>query len=322
VLGRSSATRLNIFGGEFGANPQQLRMKEIAEKALAAGKDPDEVWKYTGWKPGMEGKMRFEIDDRAMKFTPEAQASFTEQKGMQGLFKAGDNLREGVPLPKAIDHPDLFKQYPELEGVTLKADHPKSGGASFDENTMTIHVPKEAVMLWQQNSYLDSITHEIQHWVQKKEGFARGGSIEGMAYDELTQLGKRVEFLKSKQNSIKPEYDAARSEFIRLYKNEGMEVANAWFDKQPVVNESMKYQREIESLTSKSHNIQPNYFEGESKYINLAGEIEARDAAARRTWDTDMRRAVPPDMRKDAIIRMGNSDLDAFAADVLKELNY
>jgi tartrate dehydratase beta subunit/fumarate hydratase class I family protein len=38
----------------------------------------------------------------------------------------------------------------------------------------------------------------------------------------------------------------------------------------------------------------------------VAGEIEARDAAARRTWDTDMRREVAPFDREDAIIRFGN----------------
>jgi hypothetical protein len=272
-----SQNTLNIFGG-VGAKDAPLRMKEIAEKALAAGKDPDEVWKYTGWKPGMEGKMRFEIDDRAMKFTPEAQASFTEQKGMQGLFKAGADLREGVPLRQAIDHPDLFKQYPELEGVTLKADHPNGGGASFDEKTMTIHVPKEGVMLGQQNSYLDSITHEIQHWVQKKEDFARGGT---------TGVNRP---------SSEMVIDA-----IALAEKDGKDWSKI---KQ---SERWSYYNDVAF----------------KDYQNLAGEIEARDAANRRTWDTDMRRAVPPDMRDDAIIRMGdNTDYKAFVADVLKELNY
>jgi hypothetical protein len=249
LTGKPGATTVGLFAGK-GAKNAPVRMRDIAEKALAAGKDPDEVWKYTGWKKGMEGEWRFEIDDRAMKFTPEAQASFTEQKGMQGLFKAGDDLREGVPLPKAIDHPALFKQYPELEGVTLKADHPKGGGASFDESTMTIHVPKEAVMLGQQNSYLDSITHEIQHWVQKKEGFARGTSIEH-------------------------EFSKAWNDF----KNYDSNISKA-------------------SLTEASNKF------AHRRYENSAGEIEARAAAARRTWDTEMRRAVPPDMRKDAIVRM------------------
>jgi hypothetical protein len=302
-----SQTTLNIFGG-VGAKEAPLRMKEIAEKALSAGKDPDEVLKYTGWKPGMEGKMRFEIDDRAMKFTPEAQASFTEQKGMQGLFKAGDDLREGVPLPKAIDHPDLFKQYPELSNVTLKADHPKGGGASFDENTMTIHVPKEGTMLGQDNSYLSSITHEIQHWVQKKEGFARGGSPEMFSvpikreistYDrDLKMIDDKIQHYKEYMGRFDPQYDRERIQDVG-------ETLVGLMDERKQIE---KYARDATK----------ELIESPFKYQNLAGEIEARDAAARRTWDTDMRRAVPPDFRKDAIIRMGDGGGSQMSVDRFK----
>jgi hypothetical protein len=220
-------------------------MRAIAEAALAAGKDPDEVWKYTGWKPGMEGKMRFEIDDRAMKF--------------KGDIKSSNRLSD------IVEHDQLFNQYPEIDNVpvfiTIDPKIDKSSGYFHGSRKgyageLVVKAPSEDVAK-------DTLIHEIQHWVQQKEGFARGSQ---------------------------PEYETIRA-----------------------MNESPASEA---LFGAKAEEV------GYQRYRNVAGEIESRDAAARRTWDTDMRRAVPPDMRKDAIIRMGNSDLDAFAADVLKELNY
>jgi hypothetical protein len=315
ATGKPGVASVGIFGGEkaMGAN---LSMKAIAEKALSLGKDPDEVWKVTGWKPGMEGKMRFEISDKDMVVNPE----FWGQGGARhsAWMDPKKNEWADIRMGDVVKHDAAYANYPEMKDVKVRLGQPdimanKKG--FFDETTNTATIKANLT----RDEAREVLLHEVGgHYVQGKEGFARGGSVEGMAYDELNQLGKRVEFLKSKQNSIKPEYDAARSEFMRLYKNEGMEVANAWFDKQPVVNESMKYQREIESLTSKSHNIQPNYFEGEKKYRNLAGEIEANDIVNRSTWDTDMRRAVPPETRKDAIIRWGDKGAEEIAAELMK----
>jgi hypothetical protein len=246
TFAKPSQTTLGIFGGQ-GAKEAPLRMRDIAEKALAAGKDPDEVWKYTGWKPGMEGKMRFEIDDRNAKLI-----SNLDDYEMLSVPK---------PLPEVYQHPDLYKQYPELKNVNVVSTI-ESGG-SFDAKNNLIHVGTGS------SDKLGTLTHEIQHWVQQKEGFARGGA-------------------PSLPDMIAKHPDIVSSELSGTSK--------AIFD------EAMASGNVREATSIALGNV-----DEVTLYKRLAGEIEARDAAARRTWDTDMRRAVPPDMRKDAIIRMGDS---------------
>jgi hypothetical protein len=53
-------------------------------------------------------------------------------------------------------------------------------------------------------------------------------------------------------------------------------------------------------------------------YLRYHGEIEARDAAARRTWDKDMRREVFPTDREDAIIRFGKKEAEEIERELLR----
>jgi hypothetical protein len=233
-----SQNTLNIFGG-VGAKEAPLRMRDIAEKALSAGKDPDEVWKYTGWKPGMEGKMRFEIDDSKLK----------PLKNLEKMAEANDEGR----LSTIIDHSELFKQYPEAKNLYVYFNDTNSSYFKPYGKDGIISLSKK------RKSYEDDLIHEVQHAVQYREDFSKGSSVE---YETIRAMNES------------PASEA-------LFGEKAAEVG---------------YQR----------------------YRNVAGEIEARDAAARRTWDTDMRRAVPPDMRKDAIIRMGDGGERQMSVDRFK----
>jgi len=234
AFSKPSLTTAGVFGG-LGAKGAKPRMQAIAEKALAAGRDPDEVWKYTGWKKGMEGKWRFEIDDSAMKLNESSFKHRPESYDANKMKLDEQWTAWDKKLSEVVDHPELFKQYPELRDVSVQMVvspkmYPELQGGGFIGGENKILVNSNSF-----ESLKGTLIHEIQHWVQQKEGFARGGSVESFG-------------------TLYPEQSA------KAY----------------------------------------------DKYYRLAGEIEARDAAGRRTWDTEMRSAVPPDFRKDAIIRYGN----------------
>ena len=259
------ATELSIFGG-VGAKEAPLRMRDIAEKALAAGKDPDEVWKYTGWKPGMEGKMRFEISDKDMALNPE----FWGQGGAKysSWMDPKKNEWADIRMGQVAKHDAAYANYPEMRDVKVRLGQPESMGGKngfYDEATNTATIKANLT----KKEALETLLHEVGgHFVQKVEGFAKGGSADeffGEAYRQAMMM-------------------------------------------HPYASNTT-----LSDMASKA---------SFKKYKNIAGEIESEDIVNRRTWDTDMRRAVPPDMRKDAIIRMGSPDTDAFVADVLKELNY
>jgi hypothetical protein len=155
LAGKPSASGLSVFGGLRAANPK-VRMQQVAEVALAAGKDPNEVWKLTGWRKGSEGAWKFEIDDSKALFVPE-------------------RMREGdaVKLPDVFKHERLFEQYPELAQVKVRYGHPESmEGLSgvFDPKSNAITLKPGGTP----EKIKGTLLHEIQHWVQKKEGFAFG----------------------------------------------------------------------------------------------------------------------------------------------------
>jgi hypothetical protein len=243
AAGKPGVASAGVFAGEkaLGAN---LAMKKIAEKALAAGKDPDEVRRVTGWFTGMEGKPRFEIDDSSVNWVK---------------FKKPYTADQTAKLGEVIEHKELFKQYPELSDVDVRVtidpflDESLYGGRFTGDSINVIKRTSDEAK--------DTVLHEVQHWIQKKEGFARGGNVDA-----------EYELLQSKGGFLSDEI--------------------------PV------------GVTLGEH--------AENIYRNLAGEIEARDVSARRTWDAEMREAVPPDLRKDAIIRWGDKESEEIFMELVR----
>ena len=257
---RVSATTLPTFGG-IGARGANTRMLDVSERALLAGKDADEVRRITGWFKGMEGKPRFEINDREMKIRPLDEFSWAD--------KFGRYANKNTTLENVIDHEQLFKQYPELKNVKVEFGPHLQGKGQYGEfdntrNAITIYGGMD------RRGVEETLTHEIQHWIQKKEGFARGGSPSlGITPDAQKILDEMKKPLVEELRRAKESGDWGRADEIQK-----------------------KIMMDLPQEAS---------FKA---YQNLAGEIEARDAAGRRTWDAEMREAVPPTLRSDAIIRM------------------
>ena len=120
------------------------------------GEDDERVRKETGWHTGMEGKLRFEIDDSKMKYHRGGDAAFSRshpdyaeyQKlvdkmltGSAEAWKPEDQERlqeldktwgreygrlservesENATLEDVIDHEELFQAYPQLRNVRVE----------------------------------------------------------------------------------------------------------------------------------------------------------------------------------------------------------
>lgn len=139
-----------------------------------AGADARLIWKETGTLRGADGELRQEISDNLAKSVGSKKLS--EQR------KIYDNSYE-LPPPKVSDvlnHPELFRSYPELAqtrvGVFPSKNYPNAqtlnGGISFNPALNKLNMTSEGL-------------HEIQHLIQNKEGFARGGNYESPNYNEL-----------------------------------------------------------------------------------------------------------------------------------------
>ena len=143
--------------------------KEAAAKMEADGRDAKDIRLATGWFRNPYDKMwRHEISDERARLT-QAFKDLSESKVM--------GSKKSLRLDEALDHPELFKAYPELKDIKVikKPGFMDFFGAlqgSFDPKTNTINLTPYS------KDPESTLIHEVQHWIQEKEGFASGGNAD------------------------------------------------------------------------------------------------------------------------------------------------
>lgn len=212
----------------------------------------------TGWLQGAEGKWRYEIDD--------SKASINNN--------ILNNLGPGqTQLRNVLNHPELFKAYPDLGDITVKTTDQPGLAGSYTRSNNTIELnPKYQT--------LDTVLHELQHAVQTREGFAPGSnsdfaklSLTNPFFDKKQELMKQVFALDRAQNGWlsgipKTDYERSRQNLLGQYKDYDAQEKNMT--------------RQIEPLS--------NF----DVYERYAGETEARNVENRRKFDPALRRSQPP----------------------------
>lgn len=77
-------------------------------------------------------------------------------------------------LPEIIDHPELFKAYPDLRGVAVLPITPDMGQGVWSKAANAIGLTTNYP--WNQDTLLKTVMHEVQHAIQDIEGFTRGAN--------------------------------------------------------------------------------------------------------------------------------------------------
>ena len=130
AAGFADPVPLPLTAGIFASNRAKTLpklSKAKAEKLETARNNPQEIFNQTGFFRGPEGEWRFEISDVDMKIKPEFLKTKTDLWGKEAHAGPGYELDIGFsPLGDAVDHPELFKAYPELKDVYLKFEPPGS----------------------------------------------------------------------------------------------------------------------------------------------------------------------------------------------------
>ncbi len=106
-----------IFGGDWSNKKNKSKLEQALE-LTKRGWQPEKIWGVTGWAMGGDGRWRFEIDDSKTNIN---------KKGLQNLV-AG----ETIPVGSVIDHPLLFKNYPQLKRLKIRIDPSIESQAHFD----------------------------------------------------------------------------------------------------------------------------------------------------------------------------------------------
>jgi len=247
---------------------------DTAKAMAAAGKTSEEIRAITGWFPGKyDGKMRFEVPDEGATWNRELDwneaGKSSSKPSFYGAFSnlRGDDLSiRTLPLSSVLNHPALYEAYPDLKDVAVQTINIKPSKAAWGPAGITIDVdasPKEA---------LSSMLHEIQHWIQEKEGFEKGSSPDAAS--------KRYDFgLLEAENG---KYAKAMRDLVDSYRARGGTASDAMRSDQGKV------------LGASLNLLQESINKSVADYRRTAGEIESRDVQARKDFTPEQRKAIAP----------------------------
>ena len=126
ILGKAGLEGLGalpLTAGVFASNRAKTLPKLSRAKAQdweKMGTDPQEIFEQTGFFRGPEGEWRFEISDKDMKIKPEFLKTKTELWTNRNPRTIDEPNVTYAKLSDAVEHPELFKAYPELEDIYIK----------------------------------------------------------------------------------------------------------------------------------------------------------------------------------------------------------
>lgn len=212
---------------------------QLAEKL---GKPAETTWLEHGWgRPDYDRQWRYEIPDELAKLkNPEAfntswekfrDIAEKEKYGRRGASPSQMSKKEyaqyndfnneiakkwneinphGKTVGDVLEHPELFSAYPDLAKLQLmqvpastsfKGALARTGSSGKPFVQLREDLPPEQAR--------STLLHELQHWIQEKEGFALGGDLNDFvneinpntgqyytieeAYDKYKKLGGEVE---------------------------------------------------------------------------------------------------------------------------------
>lgn len=213
----------------------------VAREMEVAKKDAKAIKLATGWERGADGKWRYEIPD--LKYFGKGDAGYKNAREKQPWSKELDGLsdrifdgeelseseyqrfdelaqeeenfkkdylnREKPHLADWVENDELFKAYPDLKRVKLVFTDqlPANHGGSYNERDHTIVVNTNYV-----GDIASVLAHEVQHAIQKIEGFAVGGSPKSVRYVAEKQ---RDYYNESRQYYIKVSSIGTLADYIQ-----------------------------------------------------------------------------------------------------------
>lgn len=287
----------NMFIGQT-ANTWDEVAAAQAKMMEGQGKSAQEIWKETGTFKGPDGKYRQEIDDSLSRL---------DAPTLQHYQKAqANNPNRMDKVAGVLSHKPAYNAYPSIQDIGLDLTSTKHGGR-YVEDTLTA---PETIGLGQVPDSKSSLLHEMQHAIQQREGFARGGSPQAMAQDVFEAKENFAKYDGLRQQA----YDAANQEaawkvkdpaFAQIIQDEMAKHAKTLgvksdanpfgVDEQQALAWYLANQKGAEryaALANKNRFL--SKMDPEQAYKNLAGEAEARATQARMNMTAQERRELFP----------------------------
>lgn len=231
-------------------------------------------------------------------------------KEMSGLY--GGVLHSGNQLGDYVQHDALFEAYPQLREADFRFGWlPDGTRGQYDPGSNAITINDEL-----KDAPERTILHEIQHAIQKTEGFSGGSSPEYWQARQQSgeifgvndrQIDQQMKHAQEILNSVPEEVAEQFRDWYDMNsrnENAGMvraqELAEGEYGDQ--FDDYFMTTWSLEELQKYNHSRGVN-----DLYRNTAGEIEARDTANRWKFglDAEGRKNTPPDLGDERTVFAG-----------------
>lgn len=308
------------FGGEKALTADKGAL-DTAKGMRAEGKDPEEIYRETGWFVGADGKWRFEIsnDDLELKIA--------------GFITRQNTI---VDLGDVIESEKLFSAYPDLAWLTVEFKDIKNGYAgSYSPNNDSIEISYDTFFK-DREIFKDVLVHEIQHAIQRREAFARGSSEEYWKKQIENGFDSRRKEDIEEEERLQKEYDKYRKNNYDLFRDVTELEASMpnvprgainWDTLEQIEEDPVEWQEYdarrdkleekyglnaligLSEIIRKLNNVRKRERTPKELYRSTAGEIEADAAAYRRNLTEAQRRDRFPMNRfeyRDVVFADGN----------------
>ena len=269
-LSKKGNALFQIIGKSAKLSNETKQFLKDAQDLEKQGMDPKEIYLRTGWEKGSDGKWKYDM--------VEGKADFIKQ--------------ENGKLSDVFDYPALFEKYPDAKNIDIIFKSNMDGEGLYDEKKNRIFInpssgPAETRL---------TALHEIQHWIQNKEGFAKGGSVESAR----ALIDKKI----NQENN--PDKKSVLSKFKNLISARETNPGQ--------VKETLA---ELKKISEKSD------FD---LYESIAGEVEARNVENRLEMTSEERKNTPisetEDVAKDEQIVLFQGEKGAMLAEDGKFIIY
>jgi hypothetical protein len=240
LMGELGIAPVGMFIGQ-GSKLWKPEQAFKAAKLEKQGKAPEEIWKETGTVRAADGNWRQEISDKeafALMKPQSGNMEFLEKfsqelygvpygrlpfkgiglgKERQAVIKLTDEeMNKFNKVGTSLEHPELYKSYDDLKNIDLYQGFAPDRSGSYVENRgnpyITMNAPNEPELR-------SGLLHELQHGIQVKEGWARGGSPEEFLQpnkEQINEVAKKLNELSLARKEGTPEYLETESMFNKL----------------------------------------------------------------------------------------------------------
>lgn len=239
---------------------------------------------------------------------------------LETMKEAAKSIPNYTTLGELVDAPALFATYPDMKDMDVTFQTLERGqNGGYNRRFDSIELSRD--LKNRPEALLNSLTHEVQHAIQQREGFTPGANLKYWnrkleeGYDgrdaETRREGARLREQYEQMKANDPEFMRSMEELNAMAPTvpRGKVDMDTWEQVEPDPPEWVRFDERRDQLEEKYGDRVWDYFslrdsidrnarEGRlpgDLYRDTAGEIEARDAASRRGLTAEERRGRKPD---------------------------